>query len=249
MFRRIFSIILPPLILFLSSGCQEDSGSSIPIASNTSLPATPTATSTLPIEQFTIPVPQGKPHLIDGTISPGEWDNAMIESFSDGSELLLMYSEGYLYLGIRANASDMIVGNVFINHGDEIVILHASAALGTAIYQKETDQWQLTQNFDWCCRGTGDNEAAQDERNAFLQKEHWVGTNSRTGTPNELEFQIEMTSESLRMAVNYIKVSEPNVKISWPSDLDDACIKPTPGGLPEHLQFSPDKWVTINIQP
>jgi hypothetical protein len=240
MFRRIFSIILPPLILFLSSGCQEDSGSSIPIASNTPLPATPTATSTLPIEQFAIPVPQGKPPLIDGTISPGEWDNAMIESFSDGSELLLMYSEGYLYLGIRANASDMIVGNVFINHGDEIVILHASAALGAAIYQKETDQWQLTQNFDWCCRGTGDNEAAQEER--------WVGTNSRIGTPNELEFQIEMTNESLRMAANYIKVSEPNVKIPWPNDLDDDCIKPTPGGLPELLYFLPDKWATIGIQ-
>ena len=236
-------------MLFLSSGCQENNKPTIPITSNTSLPAIPTATSTPLIEQFTILVPQGKPHLIDGTISPGEWDNAIIESFSDGSELLLMYSEGYLYVGVRANTSDMIVGNIFINHGDEIVILHASAALGTAIYRKETDQWQLTQSFDWCCRNTSNNEAGQDERNAFLQEERWVGTNSRIGTPNELEYQIELTGESLRMAVNYIKVSEPNVKIPWPNDLDDDCIKPTPGGLPERLKFSPDEWAKIDIQP
>jgi hypothetical protein len=94
-----------------------------------------------------IPVPQGKPIAIDGTISPGEWDNAGVETFSDNSELLLMHSEGYLYLGIRANTPEMIAGNIFIDRGDEIAILHSSAALGTALYERGIDSWQQTQGF------------------------------------------------------------------------------------------------------
>jgi len=96
-------------------------------------------------------------------------------------------------------------------------------------------------------RGTFDSEAAQAERAAFLQEEHWVAANSRMGTPNELEYQIEVTNESLRTAVSFIRGSNPNAKIPWPNDLDDDCIKPTPGDMPAQYHFSPDKWATIDM--
>ena len=209
--------------------------------------AAPTETPTSLTERATISVPQGKPLAIDGTMSPGEWGSAAIETFSDGSELFLMYSEGYLYLGIRAKTPEMIVGNVFVEHGDEITILHSSAALGTARYQKGMGSWQQTQGFVWRCRNTDNSETAQLERDAFLQEEHWVAANARMGSPNELEFQIEVTNETLRLAVNFLTASNPNVKIPWPNDLNDDCIKPTPGGMPAQLHFSPDTWATIGI--
>jgi hypothetical protein len=180
-------------------------------------------------------------------MSPGEWDSAGVETFSDGSELFLMYSDGYLYLGIRANTPEMIVGNIFINRGDEIAILHSSAALGTALYQKGMGSWQQTQGFVWRCRKTDNSEVAQAERAAFLKEEHWMAANARMGSPNELEYQIEVTNETLRLAVNFIRASNPNVKIPWPNDLDDDCIKPTPGGMPAQLHFSPDRWATIGM--
>jgi hypothetical protein len=235
------------LIAFLSGGCQADNASSISAESGTSTPATATQSPTLLPELLVIAVPEGKPIAIDGVFSPGEWDGAEIESFSDGSDLLLMYSEGYLYLGIRANTPEMVAGNVFIDRGDQIAILHVSAALGTALYERGEDGWYQTQEFAWRCRNTGYSDQAQAERDAFLEEERWVSVNGRMGTPNELEYQIEITDETLRLAVNFIRGSAPNVKVYWPSDLDDDCILPTPGGLPTHMQFSPATWATITF--
>lgn len=249
MFRRRISIVFFLCAVLLSSGCQDEVISSPPIEAATETPVPPaTATSTPLTDESTISVPPGQPQAIDGIISPGEWDDAQVEIFAGGSEILLMQSDGYLYLAIRANTEEMIVGNVFVGFGNEIKILHTSAALGTGIYQKEADRWQLIQEFEWCCRSFIDSETAQAERDEFLQSGGWVATNSRIGTPNEAEYQIEIPGETFHVAVNYILASETNVKIPWPDGLDDDCIKPTPGGLPEQLHFSPDKWITLEIQ-
>jgi len=248
MFARILFMVITLLILFLSGGCQEDISSSISVALDSPSPKPPTEAPTLPTDQSMISVPQGTPLAIDGTLSPGEWDSSIVVTFSDGSELFLMYSEGYLYLGIRANTPEMIAGNIFIDRGEEIAILHSSAALGTALYEKGKDGWQRTHGFSWSCRRTDNSETAQAERDAFLMEEHWVAANSRMGAPNELEYKIETTNEILRLAVNFLRASDPSVKIPWPNDLDDDVIKPTPGGLPKQLHFSIDKWATIGIQ-
>jgi len=244
-FSRKLSIVLALLILLLSSGCQMDNSASTSMASDTPPPPSPTNVATPLIEQPAVSVPQGKSPAIDGRLSPGEWDGAAVETFANGGQLFLMQSEGYLYLAIRADTPEMIAGNIFIDRGDEIAILHASAALGTALYQNGTDGWQLTQEFDWRCRRTDDGQAAQAERQAFLKEEAWVAANSRMGAPNELEYQIEIANETLRLAANYLSASNPNVKIPWPDDLDDDCIKPTPGEMPAQLYFSPDRWGTI----
>lgn len=247
MFTRILLIVLTLLILFLSNGCQEDTSSPISVTSDTPPSAPPTGVPTPLTEQSTISVPQGKPLAINGKMSPGEWDSARVETFSDGSELFLMYSDGYLYLGIRANTPEMTVGNIFINRGDEIAILHSSAALGTALYEKVVGSWQRTQGFVWCCRKTDHSREAQAERDAFLKDEHWVAANARMGSLNELEYQITVTNETLCPAANFLRASNPNVKTLWPNNLDDDCIKPTPGGMPAKLHFSPDAWATIGI--
>jgi hypothetical protein len=170
-----------------------------------------------------------------------------VETFADGSELLLMYDQGYLYLGIRSNTPEMIVGNIFVNEGEEIRILHTSAALGTAAYQRDAESWQQTQAFNWRCRRTDKSDAAQAERDAFLQDEGWVSINSRMGTPNELEYKIQGSGEPIRLAANLLRSSAPDVKIAWPPDLDDDCIRPTPGGLPAAMQFSTDQWAAIEL--
>jgi TolB protein len=192
-------------------------------------------------------VPQGKAPTIDGTMSPGEWDEAVSQFFADRSELLLLYADGYLYLGIRANTPGMIAGNVFVNRGEEIAILHSSAALGTAIYQQGEGRWYQVQDFTWQCRSTSSSESAQAERDAFLQQEGWVAANSRMGTPEELEYRIEMPEDALRVAVNFIRASNTNQKIPWPAGLEDSCITPTPGGLPADLYFLPEEWTVLEI--
>ncbi len=210
----------------------------------------PTELPALTMDQSTVSVPQGSAPTIDGTISPGEWKDATSEIFADGSELLLLKNDGYLFLGIRADTTDMIVGNIFFNQGEEVKILHSSAALGTAIYQKEADIWQQIKPFEWCCRGTSNNSSDQAARETFFQQEGWLSINSKVGTLNELEYQIEISDEPIRLAANFLRAtSNPqNEKTPWPADLTDDVIKPTPGGLPAQSNFAPATWAKLEFQ-
>jgi len=215
-------IVLVAVVLMCSTGCREKDAASLS-------------------------VPRGTPVTIDGTMTPGEWDPARVEAFADGSELFLMHDQGYLYLAIRSNTPEMIVGNIFLSEGDKVRILHTSAALGTAVYQRGVESWQQTQAFNWRCRRTDRSDAAQAERDTFLQDEGWVSINSRVGTPNELEYKIQLSGRSIRLAANLLRSSAPDVKVAWPPDLDDDCVKPTPGGLPAEMHFSPDRWAAIGF--
>ena len=192
----LFTVLLSHL---LSGGCQAGELRPITVPATASLTRMPTEAVASQAERWLIAAPPGKPQAIDGTLSPGEWDDAAKDAFSDGSELFLMYSEGYLYLGIRANTPEMIAGNVFVAYDDRVEILHVSAALATAVYRQDADRWLMAKGFKWCCRSTVENAAAQDERSNFLRDEHWVAANSRIGAPNELEYQIEVTGQVLSL--------------------------------------------------
>ncbi|MCD6286568.1 MAG: hypothetical protein J7M39_11715 [Anaerolineae bacterium] len=210
-----------------------------------SVPATETLTPQA--EQAAVSVPPGNPPSIDGTLSAGEWGDAAIELLSDGSELLLMHAEGYLYLGIRSTTREGSATNIYVEDDDQVRILHASAALGTAITQQGTDNWQQTREFDWKCRGSSNSEAAVAARAAYLRDEGWVVGISPMGTPNELEYQIELMSTLRRIAVSAARSSSPDERVFWPATLDDDCIKPTPGGMPPELHLSPAQWAEIDL--
>ena len=179
---------------------------------------------------------------IDGTLSPGEWETAVIETLTDGSELFMMQDDDYLYLGVRAVTPEMIGANVFVADGEQVRILHTSAALGTAVYQQNASVWQQTQGFDWQCRNTDSSAAAQAERAAYLQENDWLAANSRMGTPNELEYQIKLPESSYRIAVSLFRSSAPDERVVWSTMLNDATIQPNPGGLPNEMDFVPEQW-------
>jgi hypothetical protein len=238
--RMSIPILIPALALsvLLAAGC----------AAPASAPAIPPATpSASPTPAADLNAPAESPPVIDGTLSPGEWDGARVETLSDGSELLLLTGEGDLYLAVRGNTPEMIAGNVFLDRGGEIAILHSSAALGTAIYAQQGESWTRTQDFEWRCRATDDGPAAVHERQGFFATERWLAANARRGTPNELEYRIEADSPDLRLAVNLVRSSDPQAKPVWPVDLDDDTILPTPGGFPMQMHFDPERWMVVHL--
>lgn len=247
MLVRLILLAFSALAIALCCGCGAGGPTPVPVPPAEPSPVPPTETPAPTAGLPALAVPPGEAPTIDGTLSPGEWEGAVVEAFADGSELLLQYEEPYLYLAIRSSTPEMIVGNIFVEDGDTIRILHSSAALGTAIYQKEADAWRLAQGFDWRCRNSSDSAPAKAERDLFLQEEGWLAANSRMGTPNELEYQIEATRGPVRLAANLLRSSEPDTKVPWPADLDDDCIKPTPGGMPEQMEFAPGRWVVVEI--
>jgi hypothetical protein len=156
-----------------------------------------------------------------------------------------MHHEGFLYVGIRANPPDMILGNIFIGQENQISILHSSAALGTAIYEKRSDTWDQIQAFSWRCRSSSDSPSAIAEREAFLQDEHWVANNSRIGAPQELEYKIAMPTGSLRLAVTFTRASVLSKRNYWPISLEDDSTKQPQGEYPTSMKFSPSTWMTV----
>ncbi len=192
-----------------------------------------------------VSAPTSTPIIVDGLLSPDEWDTAVTENLTDGSELLLMQDNDYLYLGIRAVTPEMIGANVFVESEGQVRILHSSAALGTAVYQQNSDNWQQTQDFDWQCRSTSNSAAAQAERAAYLQENGWLAANSRMGSSNELEYQIKWLNSPYRIAVSMFRSSAPNERVLWPPTLNDDTIQPNPGGLSTELHFLPEQWTLV----
>lgn len=228
-------------MLLAACGSVEGAATAVPPAPSPSPQPEPTNESTATAVPTTLP-------SIDGVLSPNEWEAAEITALSDGSELFLMQDDDNLYLGIRSITPEMIGANVFVEEGGQVRILHTSAALGTAIYQQGTNNWQQIQDFDWQCRNTGSSAAAQAERAAYLQENHWLAANSRMGTPNELEYQIELSGASQHIAVSLFRSSAPNERVFWPPTLDDDSIKPTPGGLSENLYLSLEQWIILEVE-
>jgi hypothetical protein len=247
-------IVTALVVLALLAGCSQPTSTTAPAPpAATPIPSRPTATATppptptpAPPSPLTSPV-TNVPPAIDGTLSPGEWDGARQVELPGGGQLLFLHDGDYLYLGIRAAANPL--GSLCLDRGDEVAILHSSAALGTAIYREDGQGWQRTKDFSWDCRSTGDSAFAQRQRDEFLQREGWVANNGRTGTPEELEFQIAVPEgeDSLRLAVTYLQAPDYGSVIWWPPELDDDCrnIQLLRGPVPERLQFSPETWGTV----
>jgi len=187
--------------------------------------------------------------VIDGVLNPGEWDQAELVHFEDGSELFLLQSGEYFYLAVRALPAEMIAGNVFINEGDLISILHTSAALGTAVYEREGSTWRKIQDFEWCCRTRMDSEEARENREVFFDKEGWLGINSFLGNENELEYKIRLTGSEDFLAVNLLRVDNPAQKQVWPIDLVDGPAQPNEGGFPEVMELFPETWQNLEELP
>jgi hypothetical protein len=253
--RELFLSTILNCLLILLSGCastkpvhQTTAMTDIPQPEGLVTPTPAIADEGDEMNVSSIIVPAGTSPTIDGTISPGEWDGAAIADFADGSQLFLMQAGDYLYLGIRAIESGMVAGNVFIQRGDKIVILHTSAALGTAVYRQSEAGWHQVQDFTWRCRNTSDSDAARAERAKFLAEEGWLAANSFVGAPNELEYQMKIPDQDFRLTVVYIKATHPYEEIPWPANLDDDLTKPTPGGFPSTFGFKPEKWPLIQVE-
>jgi hypothetical protein len=159
--------------------------------------------------------------------------------------LLLSSYQGELFLGLQS--SELSYGSVCIAQDDQIKILHSSAALGTAIYQKDESQWNLTQEFSWCCRSMF--PVSQSE--ALYNREGWLASTGRLGKPDQMEYQIAMNDNTLTLAVVFQEVVGDTNTFWWPKSLVDGCLKLVENGgtPPKILQVSLENWATVRVNP
>jgi len=261
---RVFNLVLiMSLSLIIGVGCAPTPTPSQPTEAQPTLTPTkiiptptmqPTSTPLPPTDEpggkeITVVVPPGSEAIIDGVLKPEEWESALRVDLVGGEQLFMMHEGGYLYLGIRAKPEP--VTSICVDQSDRVSILHSSAALGTSIYQQGATNWEQIKDFEWCCRDTTDSPQAQEARQKHLLQYEWVASNGRMGNPDEVEYQIAMPDDSLRLAVTSIGAPNYSSVISWPEDLVDDCssLDMIGGPIPEQAQFSVEEWITLTISP
>ena len=179
-----------------------------------------------------------EPPVIDGILTDGEWDNAVSTQLSDGSDIFWLYSDSYLYVGIN---SDKIgaVNLVLIREDGQVWILHSSAALGSAIYEERTEDWELIQDFSWCCRST----SVFTEREQLFQEEGWQANIGYQGTEGQVEYQVAVEGGEYQIALMYVYA---NGEFSyWPEQLSEEAVQQLQGARKATGNFSLEEWIIV----
>ncbi|MEN6370073.1 MAG: hypothetical protein ABFD77_10330 [Thermotogota bacterium] len=189
-------------------------------------------------------VPPGSPVTLDGTLQPGEWNDACRVAVSDALALHIKHADGSLCVGVRA--PEMGVGSLLVLDGETIRILHSSAALGTAEYEPGENGWRLKTDFVWRCRSLGMSAAVLAERQRFLETDGWLASTSYMGVPGDREYRVTCVEDSVRVAFVWLPAANPSALVTWPADLTQDAF---PGPIPAVAHFDPGGWVKLTLQP
>jgi hypothetical protein len=185
---------------------------------------------------------------LDGIVSAAEWDNGKKESFTGGGHFFLNADEKHVYIGIQGLKEGWT--HVYIFSNETVHILHASAALSSVSYKKESGKFQPKGEFQWEMRNTSLDDEARAERVAYLEKYGWVASTHRMGNKNEFEIIIRKDSyitKEARLAIVF--ASDAKNPQFWPATLNDDCTKEelVYGKTIRDLGFVVDKWSPIEF--
>jgi len=222
--------------------------------STTSPPTTPTATtladattttSTITTTTTTLAalpdrellVPAAPAPTIDGNFEAGEWDDAVVGEMSGGTPVYVMRDGEALYVAIGGEHLGAI--NLAIGGPDDVWVLHSSAALGSVRYVTNGSEWDLSHNFDWCCRDTDDPSG----RLALLDTEGWQANIGYAGQPGIVEYQVALPWVGARFAIS--SQTESAEPAFCPAELSPEARAQLIGPWPTPQVFRLGEWYTL----
>lgn len=194
-----------------------------------------------------ISVPKGFATEIDGVISKSEYAKSY-QLIRDDANVFLHHDGKFLYVGIQPTAAG--IASLGIKRKDMVEILHASAALGTAIYKQLEGQYILASGFTWECRDGSDSVSAMEVRAQFLKSNGWLGSVLAQGNRRDREFKIAITEPNaiFQLGIAYFAMSENKIGV-WPKELSDGVAdrQLITGFPPEKLSFQPSHWLSLKL--
>jgi hypothetical protein len=146
--------------------------------------------------------------------------------------------------GPRAGLASLCVGDA-----SRVRILHASAAVGEALYESTDNGWTLSRGFDWKLRDAARTGApGVEQREAFFDAAGWTANPSRSGAPRR-DFRIRLSGDIRYVGVTFYATEAPDALSYWPASMNDDCrqVKVAQGFLPDTLRFTPSAW--YQVQP
>jgi hypothetical protein len=153
----------------------------------------------------------------------------------DGERLLVRVT------GPRAGLASLCLGDE-----SRVRILHASAAVAEATYEKSGSGWTLTEPFDMKLRETRTGPPPEADRRAYFDAHGWVANASNAGTvPREFSIRVDPRARFLGVTF-YVTAGEETLS-HWPDTMTDDCraVKVAQGFLPKSAQFTPSTWFRI----
>lgn len=109
-------------------------------------------------EATAIEIPKSARITVDGKMSEDEWKDALAQELRGGGQLKLNHDGEYLQIGLKDDKAGL--SHVYLTDGKDIFVLHSSARLAIAVYQKEGEIWQPIQKFNWELMGQNSNSEA-----------------------------------------------------------------------------------------
>ena len=163
-----------------------------------------------------------------------------------GGELMLRQDGD----GLRVTVTGPRAGLASLCVGDEsrVRILHASAAVGEATYERSGERWVLKSGFEFKLRDTRTGPPSEADRAQYLSTMGWVANASRAGDPVRI-FTVHLSERIRFVGITFLTTDEPMAVSYWPASMDDDCraMKIAQGYLPDSARFRPAGW--HRIQP
>jgi hypothetical protein len=122
-------------------------------------------------------------------------------------------------------------------------ILHASAAVGEAVYERDGESWRLKSGFDFKLRDRRDALPSAADKQTFLSATGWLANADNSGKAPR-EFSLRLTPGLRSVAAAFLAIDEPMAVSHWPATVADDCIalKMVQGYLPPQARFNPSTW-------
>ena len=211
----------------------------------------------------TVSIPAGEPITLDGVLDSEEWSSASRyplvsrhstaspHSFGGAGEFFLQRQGEEIAVGIRGNQPGF--PHLAFSVGDSVWVLHASAALGSIVYERGTDTWALVRGPVWELRDPSLTALASRAREIYLDENGWVGTTAEMGREGDAEFLIlpdRFGGENARFAVVFLPVPITGETWGWPEGNSDeiGMLKLLTGPMPEELRLDPTGWGLLQVE-
>jgi hypothetical protein len=200
-----------------------------------------------------IDVPRAEKKIaIDGKVTSAEWTKAARVPLMDGGQALLLHDGTYLYVGMVGLRGG--VGSICtMNKQQQVRVLHASAGLGTALYDRKDGKWALTQGFTFESReNMTPTKASVAERRDYLKKEGWFA-NTHIEGQLQREFQIRLDGRTevpiVLSFMSWITREKFDLDV-WPGTVVDGCaeLDLAGGWTDREYTFAPETWGIAALQ-
>lgn len=146
-------------------------------------------------------------------------------------------------LHVAVNGPRTGLASLCIGDDSRVRILHASAAVGEAVYEKSGQGWARKSNFEWKLRDSRTAPLTNADTERVLNELGWVANPSAAGSPARA-FTLRLTERSLFVGVTFLTTNDPIAMSYWPESMNDGCreMKVGQGYLPDTTDFRPSTW-------